>query len=717
MAAIENRIVIGNDQNDPIFVFTNDEIMSVNSDTSVSLVGEELYIDQFSTEVDYYVWIPYVFKPTDYDGFLSSDGKVLCTKMNYDIRLLPYGTKIVYYMAGAIAGVYYVKTVERTGREFYKITAVSAIGLMDKQPHKGGIYTGQYLQDVIEDIMGTDYNYSIDGVVATQRVYGWLPYSTKRDNLYQIMLAYGVEILTGDNGAMFFTFPDDSQTYQIPVERVYSGGKVIYDEPASQIDISEHSYHYDPNVQEEVLFDNSADETVTDALVTFNHPIYPASIYCSSGSLTITEAATNYAIVSGVGILSGKPYVHNVRVISNTNSSAPVEKVVSVKDATLITFITADSVLSRLSEYYFNATRVEQGILVETEKPGRMYATQNAFGEVMTGFISRMQKSVTSIAKANCRFIQNYDPTGAGQAYTERVLIPLPEGASETWAIPQAVFDKENPVFRVVLIGRGQDGAPGADGADGTSSGTNSGLGKGGAGGAPGAGGLGGNIMIVTLNATGLTQVTLSNSGNDSVLSSQYYHYSSVNGSPNSFGYFDILTGEVLAYPGNDGVAGANGGDGDYYSHTSGEASTAQPGGDVEYEGTLYTGGSAGERAIISGSTVGISGNIRIYLSACGGGAAAPGENGGDAVGYTGPTEWGDPGNGADAVPASPPSANYGNGGNGGNGGGGGGAGASVEYWNYAYTSVIGTESGTPGKGGKGSDGSAGNYGCAIIYY
>jgi len=717
MQAISNRIVIGNDQDNPIVTFENAEIIAVNSDTSVSLVGEELYINQFEATVDYYVWVPYVFKPTDYDGFLSSDGLVLCTKQNYDIRLLPYGTKIVYYSGNEVAGVFYVKTVERVARAWYKIHAISAIGLLDKQYHRGGIYQGQYFQDVVAEILGNDYNYVVDGVVAVQRVYGWLPYDTKRNNLYQLLTAYGVEIVLGDSGAMFFTFPEEAQARPIPTDRVFVGGTVIYDEPASLVEVNEHSYHYDPNVEEVTLFDNSADESVTDAMIIFDEPIYPASIYCSTGNLTISSTHANFAVVSGSGILSGKPYVHNIRLVSKTNPNAPVEKVVSVQDATLVTFINADNVLSRLSEYYFNATRVEQDIKVENEKCGYLYSTENPYNEVMTGYIVKMSKSVTSFARATCRFLLNYRPTGQGQAYTDRVLIPLPEGASETWTIPQDVFEKETPLVRIVLIGRGQNGTPGADGEDGISSSTVTGRGRGGRGGAPGTGGIGGNILIVTLDATGLTEITLSNSGNDSVLRSQYYNYSSADGAPNSFGYFDILNGDIYAYPGIDGTAGGAGGDGDVYSHTTGEESVAQPGEDVEYLGTLYTGGVAGSRAVIPGNTVGISGNLKIYLSACGGGAAAPGENGGDAVGYTGPTEWGDPGNGADAVPASLPSPNYGNGGNGGNGGGGGGAGHSTEYWNYAYTSVIGTESGPPGKGGKGSDGSAGNYGCAIIYY
>lgn len=715
MAAIENRIVIGNDPENPILEFENVAIIAVNSDTSVSLVGEELYINQFDATVDYYVWVPYVFKPTDYDGFMSTDGMLLASRQNYDIRLLPYGTKITLYSGGAIAGVFYAKNVERVQRAWYKINATSAIGLLDKQYHRGGIYTGQYFQDVITEILGADFDYIVDGVVAVQRVYGWLPYDTKRKNLYQLLLAYGVEVVLGDSGAMFFTFPEAEQAIQIPTDRVFGGGKVIYDEPASRVEISEHSYHYDPGVAEVTLFDNSADEAVTDVMVTFDQPIYPASIYCSSGSLTISSVHTNFAVISGTGVLSGTPYVHNTRVVSQMNPAAPVEKVVSVQDATLVTFINADNIVARLAEYYFNATRVEQDIKVATEKPGLLYTTQNPFGEIITGYIVRMTKSITSFARAACRFIQNYTPTGFGQAYTERVMIPLGPGASQTWTIPAAVFEKENTVFRVTLIGKGVDGTDGADGENAPY--TSDRAGVGGAGGEPGQGGQGGNVLTVTILATGLTEITLSNSGVNSVLTSQYYRYSSEDGAPMAFGYFDILTGEVYAMPGVDGVRGGNGGNGDYYTHNKADASTATAGEDVEFNGVTYHGGAPSSRSIVNGGSLGISGYIDVYISGRGGGGAAAGSDGHAPVlsmgGYRGTG-----GVGADAVGAEDPADVVGAGGNGGHGGGGGGAVGTREYWNKEYSAVIGLEgSSSTTPGGKGSKGSAGRYGAAIIYY
>ncbi len=718
MAAIANRIVIGNNPENPILSFDNTAIISVNSDTSVSLIGEELYIDQFEATVDYYVWVPYVFKPTDYDGFMSSDSKVLCTRMNYDIRLLPYGTKITYYSGNNIAGIFYVKTVERVQRAWYKISAVSAIGLLDKQYHKGGLYTGQTFAEVLEEIIGNDYEYTVDGVVAIQRVHGWLPYDTKRKNLYQLLLAYGVEIVVGDNGNMFFTFPEATAPTEIPMGRIFTGGKVIYNEPASRVEIVEHSYHYVPTLDEVELFNNKNDAMVEDALVKFDQPMYPASIYCSEGSLTISTVNTNYAVVSGAGVLSGIPYLHNTRIISLDNERTLVEKVVTVQDCTVITFINSDNVLARLGEYYFNATQVEQDVVVEYEKAGRLYIAHNAFGELLTGYITRMTKNVTSIARAKCRFCQNYVPTGMGQAYSNRLVVPLGSNATYTWTIPQEVFEKENPVIRVVLIGKGQKGEDGTDGEQGGSSDPNSGKGKGGAGGLGGKGGLGGNVLIVTINADGLTQLVLRNSGIHSLLDSTLYHYSSENGAPANYGYFDILTGELFAIPGIDGTNGGNGGNGDLYKHNLAGDSTATAGEDVEYKSVLYEGGDAGTRATINGGTVGISSNLTIYVSACGGGGAAAGSDGDDARGYEGPRFWGESGDGADAVDADPPAEGHGNGGNGGNGGGAGGSGSMQEYWNHVYSSLISTgSSNNGGLGGKGSEGSEGNWGCGILYW
>ena len=225
MQAIPNKIVIG-DEASPILTITNENIESVSEESAVSLIGEELFIDQFFPVIKYCVYIKYLFVPTDYDRFITADGLIMCGHYNYDLRQLPYGTKITFYTDNRVSGVFYSETVERTGKAQYKINAISAIGLMNRQRSKGGIYTGQRFDAVLREIVGDEYEYTINDDVAALQVYGWLPHSTRRKNLHQLIMAYGVNIVRSDDGGMLFTFLANSTPQEIPEGRVYHGGKV-----------------------------------------------------------------------------------------------------------------------------------------------------------------------------------------------------------------------------------------------------------------------------------------------------------------------------------------------------------------------------------------------------------------------------------------------------------------------------------------------------------
>ena len=52
MRAIPNKVVIG-DEDAPILTFYNDSIKNVTEETAVSLIGDELFIDQFVPVVSY----------------------------------------------------------------------------------------------------------------------------------------------------------------------------------------------------------------------------------------------------------------------------------------------------------------------------------------------------------------------------------------------------------------------------------------------------------------------------------------------------------------------------------------------------------------------------------------------------------------------------------------------------------------------------------------
>lgn len=697
-----NKVVIG-DPDAPLLVFENDSIESITEDTAVAIVGDELSVDQFTPAVRYHVFLRYVFSPADYAQFVTRNGLVMCCHYSYDIRKLPYATPVTFYSNGKIRGKYYSETVDRLGRDQYGLNAISAIGLMDKQRSVGGIYSGQLFSEVLQDILGSDYQYTISDDVAAVPVYGWLPFSTRRQNLHQLIMAYGVNIIRSDTGDMLFTFLRDSEAEDIPESEVFYGGSMRYNDPASRVEVTEHAYHYIPTVEIKTLFDNSTTDAVHAATVTFEDPIMTDTLE-TTGGLKIHSAGVNYAVISGVGVLTGKPYTHTTKIVSADNPAAVNENVRRVEDATLVSLQNSENVLARLSQYYFNVDIVENDIVLKDERCGKRYNVLNGFYEETTGFISKMSASISSIIRARCEFIQNYTPVGAGATYTNCVILPEDAGS---WEIPASVFQKEIPKIRVVLIGNGYRGEDGEAGETGKPGDGNRG-GDGGKGGAGGKAGVGGKIYSETYKPSG--DATTLFYGRDlkgnSYIKGGLLNITSADGVSTPTGFLEVFSGKVFALPGTDGLSGADGGKGGYLN-SNGSGKDGENGGDFVADGQIWYGG------IFEGNfeDVVIDSQNPVWIGNGGGGGAAYGSNGANS-------EWlGRGGKGGDGHDAFPAAALYGNGGNGGYGGGGGGGGGTFVIKHKDYGNEVGRGGYAGGEGGAPGAGSPGYQGCVIIYY
>lgn len=697
-----NKVVIG-DPDAPLLVFENKSIESITEDTAVAIVGDELSVDQFTPSVRYHVFLRYVFSPADYAQFITRNGLIMCCHYSYDIRKLPYATPVTFYSNGKIRGKYYSETVDRLGRDQYGLNAISAIGLMDKQRSVGGIYSGQLFPAVLKDILGSDYQYAISDDVAAVPVYGWLPFSTRRQNLHQLIMAYGVNIIRSDTGDMLFTFLRDSEAEDIPESEVFYGGSMRYNDPASRVEVTEHAYHYIPTVETKTLFDNSTTDAVHAATVTFDEPIMTDTLE-TTGGLKIHSAGVNYAVISGVGVLTGKPYTHTTKIVSADNPDAVNENVRRVEDATLVSLQNSENVLARLSQYYFNVDIVENDIVLTGERCGKRYNVLNGFYEETTGFISKMSASISSIIRARCEFIQNYTPVGTGATYTNCVILPEDAGS---WEIPESVFQKEIPKIRVVLIGNGHRGEDGEAGETGKPGDGNRG-GDGGKGGAGGNAGVGGKIYSETYKPSG--DATTLFYGRDlkgnSYIKGGMLNITSADGVSTPTGFLEVFSGKVFALPGTDGLSGADGGKGGYLN-SNGSGKDGENGGDFVADGQIWYGG------IFEGNfeDVVIDSQNPCWIGNGGGGGAAYGSNGANS-------EWlGRGGKGGDGHDAFPAAALYGNGGNGGNGGGGGGGGGTFVIKHKDYGNEVGRGGYAGGDGGAPGAGSPGYQGCVIIYY
>lgn len=628
------------------------------------------------------------------------------------LAALPDNTPIVIYRDNAIKARFVKRGISRIGPNTYSLTGQSPMGALSKMPHPGSIYTGQTVEEVAKEICGS-IPILVKTVYAGTKLYGWLPYAngkdrSARDNLVQVLFAIGAYLRTDLNGVLRIEPLWDGAASTISVDRSYSGGTVKYDSPISAVTVTEHQYI--AGTDEKELFSGTSQQG---DIITFSEPMHSLT----ATGFTILESGANYAkISSGSGSLKGKTYIHNTRLVTQTVTENAAETVKSVTDATLVSLVNSSAVAKRLADYYKCRETITNGIVSGQEKPGHVVSVYHPYDKKMvSACIVSLDTTMSGTLKSEMAALVGYLPPQpeTTEYYDERVILT---GSGE-WTVPEGVTS-----LRVVLIEHGADGLDGSNGASGGSvslivtdaEAKPGGIwsrqpGAGGAGGAGGEGGLGGRILSADLDVFSGTVFAYS-----ADTATTFGTLSAQNGSRSDAGFTDPVTGDVFGKKGDDGSAGGDGGGGG--SANSSNFNPGENGAGVPPN----TGGAGSEgnyKRFEESETVYKNGYL-LVAGGTGGGGAAVGNNGQDAVQPL--TSGVRAGAGANAEPPSG-AVNYGCGGYGGNGGGGGG-GASGLYLRHGAYMYDGTPSGTwldlaGGSGGSGSTGSPGGDGCIIIYY
>lgn len=694
------RIIIGEDINNPLYTFDNATIKNCVCVLCSSLVGEELAIDQFMPVVYNASYVQVNFVPVGSDRLITSEGQVFrCFSGETGfLDTLPYGTPIWYYSGDVLMGKFYSQRITRTAKTYFDIIAVSAIGVLDGQEHNGGLYTGQTFQTVAAEIIGDQFAFSCAEDVAGIQIFGWLPIGTRRSNLHQLLFACGVSLSKDSSGEMYFRFPDAETYKDIPKSRIFLGGNIDYMTPATTANVTEHAYLALSTDQAVTLFDNTDGSGAADnTFVKFSAA--PVRDLATTGSLTIVESGVNYAIVTGTGTLTGKPYTHTTKVISKSvTGSSAAEKAVSVTEATLVSIANSENVAQRVLSYYSAARIIASDIILGDEKPGDLISYTNPYDDPELAFLASMEVNASSFLRASCEMVTGYVPSGQGNNYTEAVVL-TGEG--------EYTFDADAESAVVVMM---QAGSGGASGGKGTDADNNTALSYDavyGEGGVPGARGQGGKIYSIKLAnpggskfaykcgapgvggvADGTEASVPGTEGGETTFGS----YSSASGERSETGYVNLFTGEVYALPGVDGVAGGDG------------CNSSHEGTSVSFNGQTWVPGRQGA----SYSTSAGNGD-----GGYGGGPAvgSNGENGSDGRANSNGGYGGTGGDGA--VPVHGEKAvSLGSGGSGGHGGGGGGNGGRGS----GPEDKDRMSNGSPGNGSSGSNGGDGAPGCIIIY-
>lgn len=667
------------------------------------------------------------------------------------IRYFDKNEKVEFFRSGSRVGTYHLQSVTRVGPKLYTLSALSAVGLLIVRPHRGSIYTGQTVAEVVAEICG-DIPILIETVYRNIKLYGWLPIASARDNLRQVLFAIGAWLHTDENGTLRVQKLWDGTASVIDFNSVDSRNiHVKHLDPVSAVAVTEHQYI--AGTEDVTLFEGTAQQG---DVIEFDEPAHSLT----AEGFTILESGANYAVLSaGTGKLTGKSYIHNRRVVTRTVTEGVAENVEPITDATLVSLVNSSAVAQRMAAYYACREQLTVDVNPAAEHAGHVVSLWNEWDKQQTlACIASRETKISGLLKSRTSALVGFLPPQpeTTEYYDERVILT---GSGE-WTVPEGVTS-----YTRVLIGGGHGGSSGHQGESPAVRtpkswtekydalrryvGFNNGVSlEGGKGGEPGEAGDGGKVLVETVtDAVPGAKVSYAcgkggyggafSQGNDAGApgtATTMGGATSDTGSSSEAGYTDAITGEVFAAKGKSGIAGSPG---NGYTWDGGKY-TYQPSPLITVDGVTYSAGKDKEEV------EGEDGRGRYNTAPYGyvgyswrggyGGGAAAGSNGNDGLAngsgdaYIGSSSAfatvtaARGGAGADATPPAKESR-YGCGGTSGHGGGGAGSNGVAEAHQTSSENISVSQASLtardtqPAPGGRGSDGGEAGDGCIIIYY
>ena len=738
-------------------IYADQDIEEATGYRKSIIVGDELPYDTFEAEVwDYAYALLMLADSGPKLAMINADGRFMLARLsNKRMDSYTYGAPVTWTHRGKLVLRQFLESIRRTGEYKYLLSCVSGIGLLAKSRHYGGLYENALFSDVLAEIVGEAFPYTVDTQIASIKIYGVLPVDNRRNNLKKLLVATGAVLQTNADGSVRFAAPDTTGPVEIKDGDIYMGGSVDHPTPYQAVKITEHAYAKTPNDILTTLMDGEATgrniitpagASVTGALVTFDDPMHDLAI---TGT-TILESGVNYAVLAPAAYctLTGYKYSHTTRIVTAGDLTASEQATKRLDDNTLVSLFNVDTVARRWLEYYSAQKVVSVSVVWKGEQPAGAVIFSDPYDEQAVGLIESQDVRLSAKLAADTTAQAGKIPAISGNTY-EHVLVVEQSGQV---TIPAEAGDQA----QLVLISGGPGGSSGYAGQTlSTSTESKSyGIGTihrlkslyptaaapGGKSGNPGGGARVVRVTIPVVPGQTMLNVTLGaggpgglftdgenspgQDGGDTIVGD----YTTAGVQPVSSGYYDPINGVLYGAPGSEGVAGGDGGGYDK------DTQKTIPAKSVTAFGQTFTGGGSPgtENSVTSESgnyTTGYGSKTAIAFASYGGGAAYGnnGENGGlsEHTAYTSTDTaaaiGGRGGKGADALPPPVPSVR-GCGGTGGNGGGGAGScgGAQVEsaYKESTASPVpnfsVSANTMTPGNG---SDGGPGAPGVLLIYY
>ena len=267
------------------------------------------------------------------------------------------------YSDGKLLLKTFVESFKKTNKNEWSISGEDYIGLMDGVPFYGGVYTIKNASELIQEIFATakvPYELSTDFVDSTVR--GYIPYTTCREALEQVLFAIGAVANTSESENVKIYKLSNEISQEIQPWRVIRGQTSTEKGRVSKVEVVSHSYRKTQDTVE--VYNASTSQTGEEIFITFSEPLHGLSI--TNG--TIIESGANHAVISASEgcVLTGKRYEHTMVTKFLKNPLVPAnatENVVSVKDATLVSDDNVDNVLNLCYNHIINKSNMNMRIV------------------------------------------------------------------------------------------------------------------------------------------------------------------------------------------------------------------------------------------------------------------------------------------------------------------------------------------------------------------
>ena len=299
-----------------------------------------------------------------------------------------------------IFGNFYLKSGAKKNKNEHSIVSEDAISILDTNDFVGGIYDGTLVTQVIADIFNKEeISYYVDDELSNKKIYGYIPYCTKREALALVCFSIGAIVNTSFDDRVFIYPLRTEKERNISLSEIYSQPSlsVEHEDVVTGINLTVHSYSkvIDDNLKQELFNEVLNGET----MLTFDGPQHTFEIVGG----TISNSGPNFCVIKGTGAqvkLTGYSYNHQTQVITMENKDVTRnKKYVDVEDVTTVTSSNASDILNRLYSYYSNSEKVTATILMGENEVGSVIDIDTEFDGIKSGIIKSADLSFTSEVK------------------------------------------------------------------------------------------------------------------------------------------------------------------------------------------------------------------------------------------------------------------------------------------------------------------------------